>query len=41
VYTGFWRGDLKKRNHFKDTGIDGRITLKCIFKKWLGWHGLD
>jgi len=34
--TGFWRGDLRKRDHLNDIGIDGRIILKRIFKKWNG-----
>jgi hypothetical protein len=25
----------------KDPGVDGRIKLKLIFKKWDGGHGLD
>jgi hypothetical protein len=38
----FWRGNQKEENHFKDRGVDGRILLKCIFKKWVGepWNGL-
>jgi hypothetical protein len=24
-----------------DPGVDGRIIVKCIFKKWGGGHGLD
>jgi hypothetical protein len=27
VFTGFWVGDLKGRNHWEDQGIGGRITL--------------
>jgi len=41
VYTGFWWGTLRERDHFEDIGVDGRVILKCIFKKWDGEHGLD
>jgi hypothetical protein len=34
VHTGFWWGDLRKRNHSEDQDVDGRILLKRIFKKW-------
>jgi hypothetical protein len=36
VRTGFWWGDLRERHHLGDPGIDGRIILKWIFKKWVG-----
>jgi hypothetical protein len=36
VHTGFWCGDLKERDHLEDLGIDGRVILKGIFKKWDG-----
>jgi hypothetical protein len=26
--TGFWLGSLKVRDHWKDLGVGGRITLK-------------
>ena len=32
VHTGFWWGDLKKRGHEEDTGVDGMTLLKWIFK---------
>jgi hypothetical protein len=34
VYTGFWWGNLRERDHLVDQGVDGRIILKCIFRKW-------
>jgi hypothetical protein len=40
VRTGFWWVDLREGDHFGDLGVDGRIILKWIFKKWDG-HGLD
>jgi hypothetical protein len=33
VHTGFWWGDLKKRDHFEDLFLDGTIILKRTFKK--------
>jgi hypothetical protein len=32
VYAGFWRGNLKDRDHLKDTGLDGRIILRWVFR---------
>jgi len=29
---GFWLGDLSKRDHLEDPGIDGRIILRWIFR---------
>jgi hypothetical protein len=39
VHTGFWWGDLTEGNHLENLGIDGRIIVKWIFKKWDG--GMD
>jgi hypothetical protein len=30
----FWWGNLKEGDHFRDPGLDGRIILKWIFRKW-------
>jgi hypothetical protein len=34
VCTGFWRGNLRGRDRWGDRGVDGRIILRWIFKKW-------
>jgi hypothetical protein len=41
VRTRFWWEDLREGDHLGDPGVDGRIILKWIFKKWDGGHGLD
>jgi hypothetical protein len=37
VHTGFWWGHLREGDHLGDPGIDERIILKLIFRKWDGW----
>ena len=34
MYTGFWWGNLRERDHLGDPGVDGRIILRWIFRKW-------
>jgi hypothetical protein len=41
VHTGFWCGNLRDKGHLEDPGIDGRIILTRIFRKWDGGTGLD
>ena len=33
MYTGFWCGNLRERDNLRDLGVDGRIILRCIFRK--------
>ena len=39
--TGFWWGDLRDEDHLEVPGVDARVILTWVFKKWDGRHGLD
>jgi len=41
VYKEVWWGNLRERDHLEDPGIDGRIILRWIFRKWdeRAWTG--
>ena len=30
----FWWGNLRERDHLRDPGVDGRIILRLIVRKW-------
>jgi hypothetical protein len=43
VDIGFWWGKLRVRAHFEDLGIDEKIILRWIFRKWyvgMEWNKL-
>jgi len=36
VYTAFWWGKLRERDHLEGSDVDGRIILRWTFRKWDG-----
>jgi len=36
VQSEFRLGKLEEKDYLDDLGLDGRIILKCLFKKWNG-----
>jgi hypothetical protein len=34
TYTGFWWGNLREGDHLGDPGVDERIILRWLFRKW-------
>jgi len=34
MYTGFWWGDQREREHLEEPDVEGRIIPKWIVKKW-------
>jgi len=34
VYTGFWCGNLRERDHLEDPGAGSKIILRWIFREW-------
>jgi hypothetical protein len=41
VHKSFWWGNLREGDHLDNTGVEGRIILRFICRKWNGGHGLD
>jgi len=41
AYKRFWWGNLKERDHLGDPGVDGRVILRWICRKWgkKAWNG--
>jgi hypothetical protein len=39
VCTGFWWGNLRKRDHWGGPDVDWRIILRWIFRNWEGVVG--
>jgi hypothetical protein len=33
VYTEFWWGNTRERDHLEDPGLDGRLIIRWVFKK--------
>jgi hypothetical protein len=41
VYTGFWWGNVRERDHLEDPSIEEGVILRWTFRKWEEGHGLD
>jgi hypothetical protein len=39
--TGFWWGNVRERDQWRDPGVGGSIILRWIFRKWDVGYGLD
>jgi hypothetical protein len=41
VYREYWWENLKERDYLEDPGLDGRIILRGLFRKWAvgAWSG--
>jgi hypothetical protein len=37
VHTEFRWGNVREGGHLEDPGIEWRIVLRCIIRKWNGW----
>jgi hypothetical protein len=42
MHTVLWWEDLRESDHLENLGVDGKITLTIIFKRWdrEAWTGL-
>jgi hypothetical protein len=40
MYTEFWWGNLRERDHLEDPGIDRRINIKMDLQEVGAWNGL-
>jgi len=41
LYKGFLWENLRERDHWRNPGVDGRITLRWIFRSGMWGYGLD
>ena len=41
MHTEFCWGNLRERDILEEAGVDGRIILRWIFRKWDEAHNVD
>jgi hypothetical protein len=41
MYEGFWWGNVRERDHLEDSGVDGSLIFRGIFRNWdvVAWTG--
>jgi hypothetical protein len=39
--TGFWWGNLRENDHWGESGVNGKLIFRWVFRKWDVVYGLN